>query len=385
MKEGSCALRNWLAECRWLECPLALRSTFAGQARQHPLIVLDALLKYASHQGQHPWPAWLFRPERGFGARLQQGQAYALRLLFPGCTDAAIGEEATAGLRAWLEGDRRHFSLDEAGALAVLSGADALSLLLDAEPDLASASGAVINVFTPIPFKSAEGWKGAATATWLGETLLRRAERLFGPMPQELREEALLAWKGLRLVPWFWDYEEHQHPSKSTGGTRYLNGFCGRLFLEGNLEPVLPLLALGARCNAGSRLSAGQGAFGVAIGEPALEADLFSEETWMRAWRRLARSTPCLPPDLPNGTFDRLLGMVLHGLLAKSLARMAPELERRWLESLPWLPADADIPVAVKLLLPAGDKAVLAALEHVTCLDRPGKADAPSATSAERC
>ncbi|MBP3733447.1 MAG: CRISPR-associated endonuclease Cas1 [Desulfovibrio sp.] len=368
-------LRQWLSDLHWLECRIVLQNTFAEQAREHPLLVLDALLKYASHQG-HPWSSsWFFRPETDFDARMHQGKRYGIRLIFPGCEDASVGEEAVSCIKKWLDGPHRHFTLADSDVPCVLSGRQILSDMDKTIGAHGMVSGVSIEFLSPVPFKTKEGWKGKATAGWLGESLLRRVERLFGAMPEELRSNTSKAWKPLTLIPWFWNYEVFQHRSRSTGGTRYLNGFRGQLFLEGDLDEALPLLAFGTHCNVGSRLSAGQGAFRVCREKAFLDASLFSDDLWTHAWTSLAEHKPNLPHDLPEGIVEKLydyfedpqadslipascimlLGSGLYGLLSKSLTRLDPELCTRWKENLPWMPSGDEIPNAVNKLLPAQD------------------------------
>ena len=368
------ALRQWLSELHWLECRIVLQNTFAEQAREHPLLVLDAILKYASHQGS-PWPSWFFRPETAFDARMYQGKRYGIRLVFPGCRDVSVGEEAVSCIRKWLGGPHRHFTFAGSDVPCVLSGHQVLSDMDQTMGSHGMVNGVSIEVLSPVPFQSKEGWKGKVTAGWMGESLLRRVERLFGAMPGDLRADTSKAWKELTLIPWFWNYEVFQHRSKSTGGTRYLNGFRGRLFLEGNLDVALPLLAFGTHCNVGSRLSAGQGAFSVSREQAFLDASLFSDDLWTHAWTSLAEHMPNLPPDLPEGMAEKLyehfekpqaaslfpascvmlLGSGLYGLLSKSLTRLAPDLCARWKENLPWMPSGDEIPNAASELLPAQD------------------------------
>lgn len=403
MNSAISELRLWLSGLKWVECRLVLQNTFAEQAREHPLFVLDALLKYASHQGKHPWPTWIFRPETSFAPSMNREKQYSLRLIFPGCGDVSQGSEAISCIRKWLDGPKRHFRLIEADPPCVLTGS---KILADAEQTFSlqgPADGVTIEVLSPLPFQAKDGWKGKITAAWLGESLIRRVERLFGSMPSDLRKRVAAAWKALILIPWFWNYVVFQHRSKSTGGVRYLNGFCGHLFLEGNLEAALPLLAMGAHCNVGSRLSAGQGALSISPEKPFLDVSLYSDDFWIRSWALLAEHTPNLTPDLPEGiveklykefenpnpsgfhlrSSDMLLGTGLYRLLSQSLARLDPALCARWKENLPWMPEGSDIPAAVDKLLPACDVLLRSLVRRVTGITPPANVGFTSPQSEE--
>lgn len=397
------ALSSWLAAQQWLECHVVLRNSFAAAAREHPLLVLDAVLKYAARQGSTRWPPWHFRPDRYFAPKLVLGKRYGLTILFPGCADMATGDAAVASLRSWLADERRHFRLERADSPCVVDGTQALAAVREANPGLETSSGVCLDVLSPLPFKAACGWSGTATADWLGETLVRRVERLFGEMPPSLRLEALQAWQGLRLLPWFWEYEKYQHVSQSTGGVRFCHGFCGRLYLEGAVAPVLPLLAVARHCNVGSRLSAGQGAFAISLPQPERDDALLAVETWIRAWRELAWRTPGLTPDLPEGMYERLcrryleadaappspdqrldmlLGMGLYDVLHTPLSRMAPDMGHQWDRSLPWLPGSG-ILRTVDALLPTADRHIRRMLARFARCSRPEKPNTPVDNSTE--
>ncbi|MBQ9407405.1 MAG: CRISPR-associated endonuclease Cas1 [Desulfovibrio sp.] len=359
MQDEAGSLTSWLAGHCWLECHLVLRNMFADAVVEHPLLVFDAVFKYAARQRVPPWPAWLFRPDTSCASRLGTHRRYGLTLIFPQCQDVGLGHAVLDCLRDWLASGNRHFCLDSADEPRVLNGGEALALLLHSLPQAEHALR--LDVLTPLPFTTPQGWKGEVTAPWLGAAILRRVQRLFGPMHPLLLDAAARSWEELRLLPWFWNYEEHKHQSRSTKGTRYLNGFCGPLYLEGHLAPVLPLLALACRCNVGSRLSAGQGALRAAQERADLDCALLALETWLHAWQALSLRIPGLTRDLPEGVYealcaqrlealrspwtptprlDMLLGLGLHHLLHTCVSRALPDLALRWQECLPWMPED---------------------------------------------
>ncbi|QEP41849.1 CRISPR-associated endonuclease Cas1 [Ectothiorhodospiraceae bacterium BW-2] len=63
------------------------------------------------------------------------------------------------------------------------------------------------------------------------------------------------------LVPWYWRYEKHERQPKSQPGRQYLNGAVGRLYLKGNLQPLLRWLVLAEEVQLGSKLGFGLGHF----------------------------------------------------------------------------------------------------------------------------
>ena len=121
--------------------------------------------------------------------------------------------------------------------------------------------------FSPLNFSNKDS---QSAGEQLGSMLLVRLEKLFGPISQ--KEILFEACRHVHITPYSWEYREHRHASKSSGGTQFLNGFQGRLLLRGNLTPLLPLIAIGARTGCGSRLSFGLGALRV------MKADLLRQE-----------------------------------------------------------------------------------------------------------
>ncbi|MBQ9539538.1 MAG: CRISPR-associated endonuclease Cas1 [Treponema sp.] len=375
-----------LQEAFWLECHVVLRNTYAQAAKEHPLLVFDALFKYASHVGNERWPAYLFRPDHHLPTTLCQGKRYGLTLCFPLCSDALIVENAMRDFRSWLTGSRTHFELVHNDPIVRWTVGDATEVLRDMLPP--QIEYLQLDILSPRPFEAKNSpWKGTLTADWLGELLLRRAERLFGNLPEVLRKSQATYWKGMKVVPWFWDYASFPHISRSTGGTRFLNGFSGPLWLEGNLEPALPLLAICSHLNMGARLSAGQGAFAVRPAEAFLDRKLYDEETWFPSWYLLAQRVPGLCTDLPEGFYDHLcrerletlcdgdwqpagmktdalLGMGIFHLLHKALRHINPELADEWHDALPLFPDKDSFLPSLLSAIPRSDICMMTLVER---------------------
>ena len=54
MQDEAGSLTSWLAGHCWLECHLVLRNMFADAVVEHPLLVFDAVFKYAARQRVPP-------------------------------------------------------------------------------------------------------------------------------------------------------------------------------------------------------------------------------------------------------------------------------------------------------------------------------------------
>lgn len=132
----------------------------------------------------------------------------------------------------------------------------------------ATAGPAVLTFRTPVAFRSGDDL-GAPSARTLVSGLGNRVSGL-----ARWQDTAVTAdWRALaehaetlrfdpsdlRLRRWT------RRSSRQEGRTIPLGGWTGRMILGGDLEPVLPLLALGATCHAGSHATLGMGAYTLSV------------------------------------------------------------------------------------------------------------------------
>ena len=252
----------WEADVRWKSCSMELACLHAGRFCEHPLSVFEAVLKF-SRRLVPDCAAFHFLPEHPVIA-LKAGRRYRLRLVFPSASE----DEVTAvqdAVRQWLNDTRNHFAVSF-GRITCEDAASALAALPDGcEDELC------LDIISPLPIAAASAGKASVPdGSALIALFLKRVEKLFGPMPQEHRNTLLEAGGRIRAIPYSWEYKEYRHASKSAGGTQFLNGFQGRLLLQGDMRPLLPLIAIGA--GIGLRSGFGLGAVRV------LPADLLRQE-----------------------------------------------------------------------------------------------------------
>ncbi len=113
-----------------------------------------------------------------------------------------------------------------------------------------------LEFLTPFPFKSVKGKSRTyiSRAAFI-KSLERRFSRLLG-------REIVYHGKDDRfsLLPYYWNYTEIRHGSRSQGGhTQYINGCVGKLYVKGRFHGLLPFLILGSEIHAGTKLSNAQG------------------------------------------------------------------------------------------------------------------------------
>jgi group II intron reverse transcriptase/maturase/CRISPR-associated endonuclease Cas1 len=273
---------------RWRELHLTLRNTRNTFARQHPLAVIEAVLRGA-------WPAlppeqgWFFRPRQPTGSRVRLGHEWAVAAVFPGKSPAEV--DALAGqLQAYLADPRHHFARSQLKPVVERSLAQ-----IEAETralDEAARTELCLDFISPLAFTPAEPsrrWLLRLPDLFAG--LAARVEFLWG-VRLPVAEAPL---EGLELLPSCWDYVEHGRPSKSKGGTQYLNGCVGPLYLKGDSRFWLPLLRLGSALNVsapgggrGRRQTFGCGAYRLDDRRPYFTAALKNPELWRNALEELA-------------------------------------------------------------------------------------------------
>ena len=242
----------------WKSCSMELVCLHAGRFCEHPLAVFEAVLKFSRRVLSSP-AAFHFLPEHLLPP-LKCGRKYRLRLVFPSASEKEIHDVQQA-VRRWLADSRNHFS--------VTFGETVHESVASAVASLPSSVEEEIGLEFLSPLNLPRGAR-LPDGDMLEALLLGRLEKLFGPLSREKTWHE--AFGSLRILPYAWEYREHRHDSKSSGGTQFLNGFQGRLVLCGNLTALIPLIAVCARTGFGSRLGFGLGA------ARSMRADLLRQE-----------------------------------------------------------------------------------------------------------
>ena len=253
-------MNGFLGDLRWHSCRVVLRCLYAKQAREHPLSVFEAILRSSIRDDLA-----LFHPEKAL-ACLKDEASYGLTLVFPHA-GAAGAEACIESVACWLADPRHHFALEHRGPVLERS----LDALAGEHKELVAAltDAICVDFMTPFPFKASDkAHRRRISGEEFGRLLLRRAERLFGPVPEDERIRLLRPWEKARILTSLWNYAEYRHEAKSMNGTQYIKGYMGPLVLSGNLAEILPLLLLCSELHAGRRLHFGQGAYRLAPPDP---------------------------------------------------------------------------------------------------------------------
>lgn len=320
-----------LGALRWHTLQLTLRNRRNTFAREHPLSIFDAILKFAARIPGREWEGEaFFVPAESTGAIVRKGREYRLQLVFP----HAVPEQArhlADNVAHWLGDPANNFEVTACGPAVERSVAmvecewRAAQGVADTVPD-----EVCLDFLTPLTFTPTDPqrrWLLDAHA--LLQLLANRLARFYGAALMPESEAFADMAGGLTLLPWFWEYAEFRHRSRSGKGERFINGMTGPVYLRGNLAPVLPLLLACTELGAGRRLSAGQGAFRLEADRAWFDEQLAEPALYRKAWEDTdagsddaprAEGDPGRPEDLLTGIRDRVLDGAYAFAPAKAFA-----------------------------------------------------------------
>jgi len=141
-----------------------------------------------------------------------------------------------------------------------------LAMLTAEHGELPTDGELCLDFLTPLPFKPERDKNRVAISTnGFMQILTRRLSRLFGKeLVYRFGEDDFY------LLPYYWNYTEIRHPSKSQEGqTQYLNGCAGKLYIRGRFAGLLPWLLAASELHTGTKLSNSQGYFNIIADPPA--------------------------------------------------------------------------------------------------------------------
>lgn len=241
--------------------------------KAHGLAVFEALVKHVTSNCSAG--TVIFDVEAGFSrlAQLKPQSEYSLKFLFFGCS---LDEVTTwlHGLNCHLADPQHNFQLVTC-SLPESRRSTQLAVAIAVPP-----TEVCLEFLTPLPFRSDKRRTFLDEPQFI-ELIERRVQRLFGRAP-DLRSPAL----SFRLLPYYWEYRQVSRLSHSQPGTtQYLKGCLGKLYLKGDIAPLLPWLALCEEIHLGGQFAFGMGRYRLHLNSyPSSRRDSRHETNFTAAW-----------------------------------------------------------------------------------------------------
>lgn len=250
-----------LADLTWHTVTVRLRNTRNVFQSEHPLFIFDAVFKWAAGRcGLRSGDDFFFHPHVHLASRIHKGETYSLDLVFPRSVADSVVQFSEA-LACHLENPANNFTLVEKSSPRLRH----LGLLRQEHGDLSGLEEVCLEFLTPVPFKPKHDKR-----RWLVDRdnffnlLTNRIRRYFD---LELTEAAA-SWQAIRLLPYYWEFEQARHESKSTPGFQYAAGTVGPLYLRGDIDLVLSLLLVCSELHCGKSSAAGMGFYEIKRSRP---------------------------------------------------------------------------------------------------------------------
>ena len=122
------------------------------------------------------------------------------------------------------------------------------------------ATSSVLDFLTPLSILPATP---RTLSAFDGPALFRlisdRLRRWYGEYADAVLSPFRSAFEEAVLLPWFWQYVEFHHRSKSHSGRQFVCGMQGPLYVRGNLARLLPLCSSCRNWHLGPKRGAGSG------------------------------------------------------------------------------------------------------------------------------
>jgi CRISP-associated protein Cas1 len=257
-------------ELQWFRIQLKLTgSNRVDSAKHKPIEVFQAILEAI---GAKLFPQGL--PENRFlqvfhfsnqkiGFQWRPNAPIDVQVLFFRCGLQEV-EQWKQELRLYFQ-DETHcktFHLLDAG---IVEPRDFNMLLAEFPAHIPGQGELCLEFLSPLPFKTQLGKSRLyISKNQLIRSLETRFQNLFGKRFQYQSEA-----DDFTLLPYYWEYKELRHGSRSQPGhMQYIKGCLGKLYFKGRWQDLLPFLILGIEIHAGTKRSNSQGYYKIHPANP---------------------------------------------------------------------------------------------------------------------
>lgn len=297
-----------LENIAWQKVRVTLRNERNLYQKQHPLFIFQAICNFAAGKAGINTDNLFFHPLTRLPARIHKGVVQDLEIVFPG-DDSAMAARFLDGLAEHLKDSANNFSLLDHGE--VLSrNVGQVAADLGPLPD----EEICLDFLTPFPFEpqcKERNW--LISPSHFVRLLVNRVNRYFqlGLTPDNF------PCASLRMLPYYWEFEQHSHQSRSNSGRQYAVGMSGPLYLRGELRPLLPLLLACSELHCGRRAANGQGYYRLVGERPFFDAMLGNLANFSSALGEIERNSD-IASELAETVLDKPEFVTdLHGALAQ--------------------------------------------------------------------
>lgn len=242
----------------WVSLPVVVQNTSIARKMEPSLIIIDAICKFAARKGRVT-SNYFFHPKNFFPIKMQKGHLFSFTVIF---TYSVLENELFAlinakrmakGLEKHLANRKTNFRLVSVGTPQVSSVGQTVSFS-NLQDELC------LNFITPLSYRpKSYAKRRKIDQHQLYRLFQRRCSLCFGVDISSLRRH----FYQIRVIDDYWRYIQLEHSSKSSYFTnkQYLNGMIGPLYLKGNIQPILSILALGEIMHISQRQSGGRGCY----------------------------------------------------------------------------------------------------------------------------
>jgi len=240
---------NILDNLLWYRLQVELVNTrLIPAATAHPVSVMEAIIKGTNISINYTQPVIFHIKGKNHKFRFQKNEKVLLEILFFLCSE----EDVLIWKKAFIE----YLSNPETGKNFEISSISApqqrnLSRLYSEIGDIPSSGEICLEFMTPLHFKT----ENDKPRTYISkeafiDCITKRIKRLFN---SEVNHHLNSPF---HILPYYWNYTEIKHPSRSQAGhIQYINGCVGKLYIKGNLSEIMPFIVLCSEIHAGSKLS----------------------------------------------------------------------------------------------------------------------------------
>ena len=296
----SLSLRN----ITWQKFRVSLRNEHNRYQKQHPLFIFQAICNFAAGRAGLKEENFFFHPLNPLSPRLHKGAIYELELVFP--------HKNTDQARRFLDGIDEHLKTPECNFSLVDYG----SILPRTIEQVASEIGPLpeeeicLDFLTPLPFdpkNSKRNW--LIDPEHFVRLMINRINRFYklGLTPEDY------PCNNIRLLPYYWSFEQHSHQAKSNKGRQYAAGMAGPLYFRGDIHPILPLILACSELHCGRRSANGQGYFRLVAERPLFDDRIAQFDLFRKALDEIENNSD-IASEIAETVLDKPEFLInLHG------------------------------------------------------------------------